>query len=172
MATDTGLLSRIKSLLFTIPSEGLSIEESYWLYTKPFPKEVETVESTDSPAHFGPYCHAIDYLMPDGSKVLAPRAGVVVEVKDNSNRGGPSRQFEHDLNYITIDHGNNEFSQLCHIRYQGALVSVGQRVIEGQPIAHTGSTGWCYEPHLHFMVFKLTDDNDHGFQSVKIRFKD
>lgn len=148
------------------------MEESYWLYAKPFPRETKTVESTDSPAHFGPYCHAIDYLMPDGSKVLAPRTGVVVEVKDSSNRGGPSQEFENDLNYITISHGNNEFSQLCHIKHEGALVRIGQTVMEGQLVAHTGSTGWCYEPHLHFMVFKLTNDNKYGFRSVKVRFKD
>ncbi len=147
------------------------MEESYWLYTKPFPKEVEVVESTDSPAHFGPYCHAIDYLMPDGSKILAPKEGFVVEVKDSSNRGGPSQEFENDLNYITISHGNNEFSQLCHIKHKGALVRVNQPVSRGQLIAYTGSTGWTYEPHLHLMVFKLTGENQWGFQSVKIRFK-
>ena len=100
------------------------MEESFWLYSKPFPKEIEAVESTDSPAHFGPYCHAIDYLMPDGSLILAPLQGVIIQVKDDSNRGGPSQEFENDLNYITIAHGN-EFSQLCHIKHKGALVRVG-----------------------------------------------
>ena len=145
------------------------MEESFWLYTKPFPKEIEVIESTNSPAHFGPYCHAIDYLMPDGSPVLAPRGGVVVQVKDDSYLGGPSQEFVNDLNYITIVHGN-EFSQLCHIRHKGVLVRVGQQVKEGQLIAHTGSTGWTHEPHLHFMVFHRAD-NQWGFQSVKIRFK-
>lgn len=172
MAIGTGLLSRIRRLLFTTQNKVSSIEESYWLYEKPFPKEVETTESMDSPAHFGPFCQAIDYLMPDGSKILAPRAGTVVEVKDDSNKGGPSRKFEHALNYITVSHGNNEFSQLCHIRHKGALIGVGETVVEGQLIAHTGSTGWCYEPHLHFMVFKLTENNTYGFQSLKVRFKD
>ena len=148
------------------------MEESFWLYAKPFPKEIEVIESTDSPAHFGPYCHAIDYLMPDGSQILAPKTGVVVYKQDDSNKGGPSREFEHDLNYITIAHGNNEYSQLCHIRYKGTLVKVGQRVEEGQLVAYTGSTGWCYEPHLHFMVFKLDRSSELGFKSLKIRFKD
>jgi murein DD-endopeptidase MepM/ murein hydrolase activator NlpD len=146
--------------------------ESLWRYSKPFPKEIEVRECNDSPAHFGPYCHAIDFLMPDGSQILAPMAGVVIQVRDDSNRGGPSQEFENDLNYITIAHGGNEFSQLCHIAYKGALVREGQQVEEGQLLAHTGSTGWCYEPHLHFMVFKPTGENEHGFQSLAIRFKD
>ena len=145
------------------------MEESFWLYAKPFPKEIETAASTDSPAHFGPYCHAIDYLMPDGSSILAPMQGVVVQVKDDSDRGGPSQEFVNDLNYITIAHGN-EFSQLCHIRHRGALVRAGQQVKEGELIAYTGSTGWTYEPHLHFMVFRRAN-NEWGFQSIKIRFK-
>lgn len=153
-----------------IPIRRIRMEESFWLYAKPFPKEIEVVESTDSPAHFGPYCYAIDYLMPDNSPILAPRQGVVVQIKDDSNRGGPSQEFKNDLNYITIAHGANEFSQVCHVRYRGVLVKVDQQVKEGQLIGYTGSTGWCYEPHLHFIVFKMTNDNEYGFQSVKVRF--
>lgn len=147
------------------------MEESFWLYAKPFPKEIGAIESTDSPAHFGPYCHAIDYIMPDGSKILAPRQGVIIQVKDYSDRGGPSREFENDLNFITISHGKDEFSQLCHIKHEGALVRVGQQVIEGQLIGYTGSTGWIYEPHLHFIVFHSAN-NQWGFQSVRIKFRD
>lgn len=151
-------------------------EESFWEYSRPFPRDIEVRESTDSPAHFGPYLHAVDYLMPDGSQVLAPRGGIVIQVVDCHNRGGPNQEFEHDLNCITLSHGGfsggDEFSQLCHIAHRGALVKKGERVEEGQLIARTGSTGWTYEPHLHFMVFVLTDENKYGFQSVKIRFKD
>lgn len=147
------------------------MKEGYWFYTRPFPKETEVRESTDSPAHVGPYCHAIDFLMPDGSMVLAPKSGKIIQVKDDSNRGGPSEEFENDLNYITIAHGTNEFSQLCHLGFKKALVKKGQEVSEGQLIAYTGSTGWTYEPHLHFMVFQLTAENEWGFESVKIRFR-
>ena len=154
------------------PHQEEKVEESFYLYSYPFPKDIEIVVSTDSPAHFGPYKHAIDFLMPDGSTVLASLTGVVVEVKDWSDKGGPSQEFEHFLNYITLSHGNNEYSQLCHIRHKGSLVKVGQTVVGGQPIAYTGSTGWCYEPHLHFMVFKFDPSSELGFQSLKIRFKD
>lgn len=148
------------------------MKESYWLYAMPFSKEIRVRESTDSPAHAGPYCHAIDFLMPDGSMVLVPKSGKIIQVKDDSNRGGPSKEFEDDLNYITIAHGANEFSQLCHLGFRKALVREGQEVSMGQLIAYTGSTGWTYEPHLHFMVFQLTTENKWGFQSVKIRFSD
>jgi murein DD-endopeptidase MepM/ murein hydrolase activator NlpD len=148
------------------------MKKSYWLYARPFSNETEVRESTDSPAHVGPYCHAVDFLMPDGSKVLAPRTGTIIQVKDNSNRGGANQEFENDLNYITISHGMNEFSQLCHIGFKSAQVKEGQKVEEGQLIAYTGSTGWTYEPHLHFMVFQPTNKNQWGFESVPIRFKD
>lgn len=148
------------------------MKESYWPYARPFSKEIEVRESTDSPAHIGPYHHAVDFLMPDGSKVLSPRGGRIIQVKDDSNRGGPNQEFENDLNYITIAHGANEFSQLCHLGYKQALVKEGEEVFEGQLIAYTGSTGWTYEPHLHFMVFQPTKENEWGFQSVKIRFMD
>jgi len=146
------------------------MEYSYFEYSKPFPKEINIQICNDSPAHVGPFLHAIDFLMPEGSKILAPRLGTIVEVKDDSNKGGPSEEFVNDLNFITISHGGVEFSQLCHISQRGSLVKVGDLVLEGQHIGYTGSTGWCYEPHLHFIVFKLTGQNKYGFESLKIRF--
>lgn len=143
-------------------------EESFWKYAFPFPPTYKVEIEPNSVTHSGPYEHAIDFLMPDGSEVWAPRNGQVIVIKDDSDRGGPSKEFENDANFITLRH-LNEFSQLVHLGHKQVLVRPNDWVEEGQLLGYTGSTGWTYEPHLHFMVFKVLDENK--FQSLKIRFK-
>ena len=40
----------------------------------------------------------------------------------------------------------------AHLRSEGALVRVGQRVRQGQQIGLSGNTGFTTGPHLHFAV--------------------
>lgn len=145
------------------------MEETLWRYSLPFSAKIPLKIELNSIAHVGPYEYAVDFLMPEGSEVLAPRPGLVVKIKDDSNKGGPSKEFENDANYITLAHCN-EFSQLVHFRKDGIFAKEGEEVKEGQLLGYTGSTGWTYEPHLHFMVFKVLPDGK--FQSLKIRFKE
>jgi len=40
----------------------------------------------------------------------------------------------------------------AHLRPEGVLVRVGQRVRQGQQIGLSGNTGFTSGPHLHFAV--------------------
>ena len=70
----------------------------------------------NSVAHVGRDKHAVDFLVPEGTPVCAPRDGVVTEVKDGSDRGGADRAFEHDANYIVIDHTSATFKVMGYSR--------------------------------------------------------
>ncbi|MDD3773827.1 MAG: M23 family metallopeptidase [Patescibacteria group bacterium] len=65
-------------------------------------------------SHFGPYKSAIDFLIPDNTPVLAAEDGIIVEIVENNTKWGPSVEFQHFLNYITVKHNNDEYSQYCH----------------------------------------------------------
>lgn len=98
-----------------------------------------------------------------GQTVCAMRDGIVVGVKQDSNRGGRNKKYYNDANYILIYHEDGAFTQYVHLKYKGSLVKIGDKVKKSQPIGYSGNTGFSTGPHLHFGVFKPTSK---GFESV------
>jgi murein DD-endopeptidase MepM/ murein hydrolase activator NlpD len=88
------------------------------------------------------YHRGVDFAAPAGSQVVAVASGVVTYSKE---RFGYGRTVE-------INHGNGYVTRYGH--NQRVLVSAGDTVQKGQPIALIGSTGRSTGPHLHFEVLK------------------
>jgi murein DD-endopeptidase MepM/ murein hydrolase activator NlpD len=108
-------------------------------------------------SHTGSNEYAIDWDMPEGTLVTAARGGVVVRVKDDSDKGGPSMAYDRFNNYVLIRHDDGTLGHYCHLQKGGVLVRAGQKVETGDVIAHSGNTGFSSGPHLHFCVFKAKD---------------
>lgn len=147
------------------------MKKSKNIYNFPFPKEtiVNSIVK-ENEAHAGPFKEALDFSVDLGTPVLAPLDGEIIEVVDIYKKHGSSPKFANYLNYITIKHANNEYSQLAHLEKKSSLVKVEDKVREGQKIAFTGLSGWMTAPHLHMFVFKLTSAKE-GFEGLEIRFK-
>ena len=77
-----------------------------------------------------------------GKTVIAAAGGVVVISGVHSSYGY----------YVKIDHGNGMQTLYAHCMAGSLMVSVGQQVVAGQPIARVGQTGYATGPHLHFEV--------------------
>ncbi len=60
-------------------------------------------------------------------------------------------------NYIIINHGNNEYSVMVHLKKNSIRVKRGDSVKQGQVIAQVGQSGLSTEPHLHFEVVSDPD---------------
>ncbi len=100
---------------------------------------------------------AYDWAMPEGTKVLAAREGVVVGFRSDSDAGCADASCQYECNYVVIRHDDGTFGQYAHLKQEGVLVKLGQRVSAGDAIGLSGNTGWSSEPHLHFEVFHAVD---------------
>ena len=118
-------------------------------------------------SHKGSNQYAIDWQMPLGTLVYAARGGVVVRVKDDSDTGGGSMAYDPYNNYVLIRHPDGTLGHYCHLQKGGVLVKAGQTVSTGQPIAHSGNTGFSSGPHLHFCVFMTRNGRERVSLPVK-----
>jgi murein DD-endopeptidase MepM/ murein hydrolase activator NlpD len=88
------------------------------------------------------YHKGLDIGGAKGSKVVAVLSGTVTAASHQSSAGY----------YIEIDHGNGLVTRYLH--NSELLVSVGEKVNQGDVISLVGSTGVSTGPHLHFSVIK------------------
>ncbi len=112
--------------------------------------------------------YALDFDFDTGTPVTAARGGLVVEVKEDSSRGGPHASYAEDGNYILVRHDDGTFGNYVHLRRNGAIVEPGDRIEAGRHIGYSGSTGVSSGPHLHFDVRVPTEDGK--MQSIPVRF--
>lgn len=119
--------------------------------------------------NLGSYSHkdlyALDFEMPQGTPILAARAGRVTFIKEDSDRGGPDEKYMPDANLIVIDHGDGSQATYAHLQKDGAEVQLGEFVFAGDLIGYSGATGFAQSPHLHFEVRR-------DGKSVEVRFLD
>lgn len=102
-----------------------------------------------APRAGGALHHACDVFAPQGSLVLAPQAGVVLDIGE-SPKGG------HWLSmYAGPEHGAGRRYFFSHL-LERPIVEPGQRVEAGQELAKVGRTGNAITtcPHLHFGIRK------------------
>ncbi len=126
-----------------------------FLYLFPFPhgKKYRLSQGPNGAfTHYGENQYAYDFDLDMGSLVTAARDGTVLEVKADSNRGGPSTAYAQDANYILIHHEDGTFGNYVHLKQNGSLVKAGDRVKAGDPLGYSGNTGVSSGPHLHFDV--------------------
>lgn len=87
-----------------------------------------------------------------GLPIQAPGDGVVALAVD----GEPDQPPGHmdpgagAGNHVIIDHGNDEFSFLAHLKQGSITVEAGQTVEAGDVIGACGNSGHTSEPHLHY----------------------
>ncbi|WNC66779.1 M23 family metallopeptidase [Thalassotalea nanhaiensis] len=112
--------------------------------------------------------YGLDYAGPKGTAVKSPAAGVITLWAPNMFYSGGT---------LIIDHGHGITSTFLHL--SASKVDVGDKVLQGQPIAEIGSTGRSTGPHLDWRVnwhnvrldpaLALTLPNSHTFKPKKTK---
>ena len=112
-----------------------------------------------------------------GRPILAPAAGIVVEVHegevDHAGRRsqlalvpyavGQAGRLRHGVgavagNYLIIAlRDSGAFVALAHLRNGSTRVAAGDEVTAGQPVADCGNSGNSTQPHVHVQVMDSSD---------------
>jgi murein DD-endopeptidase MepM/ murein hydrolase activator NlpD len=98
----------------------------------------------------------IDLSAPAGTPVYAPADGVVNFAGRYSSR--QSVAWWRYGNLVSIRNGQEFVTLFGHL--DQIKVKTGQRVRQGDLIALVGSTGWSTNPHLHYEVRRIAENDD------------
>jgi murein DD-endopeptidase MepM/ murein hydrolase activator NlpD len=111
----------------------------------------ETHRAFPHAANFAPspQMYALDLEMPIGTQILAIRDGTVVRVVENFSND--DHVFGHE-NAVYVEHADGTVARYLHLTTDGALVTVGDAVLQGEVIALSGNSGQSRGPHLHLDV--------------------
>ena len=90
----------------------------------------------------GAFHKGLDFASQAGAEVVAVAAGIVTWSGERAGYG----------NLVEINHGNGFVTRYGHNSRN--LVSVGDTVQRGDPVAQIGSTGRSTGPHVHFEVLR------------------
>jgi murein DD-endopeptidase MepM/ murein hydrolase activator NlpD len=90
------------------------------------------------------YCFDQPIVAPAAGTVAAAENAIADNVPGTMNPRAPLG------NHVILDHGNGEFSFLCHFRQGTVAVKKGDAVKAGDPLGRCGNSGNSSEPHLHY----------------------
>jgi murein DD-endopeptidase MepM/ murein hydrolase activator NlpD len=121
-------------------------------------------------SHWGNSLHAYDIAPIAGRCVVAMRAGIVHTHDFGMGQDHTRRTFG---NYVTIDHGDGEYSHYAHLATGSFVVREGQHVEQGQALATVGNSGYTLGEgggyHVHVQVTHALSISS---GSVPFRFDD
>jgi murein DD-endopeptidase MepM/ murein hydrolase activator NlpD len=125
-------------------------------YRLPWTAAIESAVTQGSNPSNG-HLYQVDFDL-DGWGVSGPivtaKPGVIVYLKESSNRGCWSLYCWRQANMVVVQHGPGEYSWYVHLAYQSVPdhLTVGSVVSHGTVIGVEGQTGYATGVHLHYMV--------------------
>jgi murein DD-endopeptidase MepM/ murein hydrolase activator NlpD len=121
-------------------------------------------------SHWGNALHAFDIAPRSGRCIVAMKGGIA-----HTHDLGLAQDHRHRSfgNYITIDHGNGEYSHYAHLATGSFAVEDGQRVEQGQALATVGNSGYTLGEgggyHVHVSVTRALPISS---PSIPFQFQD
>lgn len=115
--------------------------------------------------------YAVDIAMPEGTPVLAARAGVVADTESRHGGSPTEEAITTGGNYVIVRHEDGTFATYAHLKHRGVEVKQGEQVEAGRLLGYSGATGYATGPHMHFGVSRWeTVDGRRTEVSVPFKF--
>ena len=108
-----------------------------------------------------------------GKEVVAPLDGVIVSIENNIEDNTPNIETNEEQllgNHVIIEHANNEYSVIAHLKEGSLQIEEGDNVSAGEVVGLAGNSGNSSEPHIHYHVADSADWENAS--SIRIKFED
>lgn len=112
--------------------------------------------------------HAVDIGLPEGTAVLAARAGVVDAVEEGLGRGRDEEQATFEGNFVRVRHADDSYATYAHLAQRGVRVRPGERVEAGQLLGLSGASGEVERAQLHFGVSRFEKNAAGRWEEVSL----
>jgi murein DD-endopeptidase MepM/ murein hydrolase activator NlpD len=93
---------------------------------------------------------AYDFDIPEGTPIHAARAGVVAHVEESYEVA--SKDPPAPNNEVKILHDDGSLAHYLHLKKNGVVVGLGEKVFKGELLGFSGNVGFTSAAHLHFHV--------------------
>lgn len=119
------------------------------------PTDTKGKRSSFTNGIYNPHDHlALDYACPIGTKLLAPQTSIIFAQGTIARFANGAYDGEHFLiALIRKTSATQTVYLLTHL--SGWLLKVGNKVLQGHPIALSGDSGHTSGPHVHFEMAVL-----------------
>lgn len=115
--------------------------------------------------------HAVDIAMPQGTPVLAARAGIVEALQADHGATEDEAPLTYEGNFVAVRHADGTVATYAHLKHRGLTVGVGEAIEAGQLLGVSGASGDVLEPHLHFVVTRVHENSSGWREEVSIPVK-
>lgn len=102
----------------------------------------------------------VSFMFDQPTHIVAPRKGIVAEMKMDANVDGENLSFAREENYIEIYHEDGTFTKLTVLKAGSEKVKVGQQVFPGDVLAESGGENYSQGPHVRVINIRIVKDND------------
>lgn len=100
----------------------------------------------------------ISFIFDQPTSIVAPRKGVIAEMRMDYSTDKENLNFSAEENYIEIYHEDGTITKLMVLKSGSAKVEVGDQVLPGQVLAESGGDNYHTGPHVR-MVNQRTVKN-------------
>lgn len=102
----------------------------------------------------------VSFMFDQPTQIVAPRKGIIAEMKMDAKVEGQNLSFAREENYIEIYHEDGTFTKLTVLKSGSEKVKVGQQVFPGDILAESGKENYSQGPHVRMINIRTVKDND------------
>jgi hypothetical protein len=100
----------------------------------------------------------VSFIFEQPTSIVAPRKGVIVEMKMDYATDKESLSFSAEENYIEIYHEDGTITKLMVLKSGSAKVELGDQVLPGQILAESGGENYEQGPHVRMVNQRTVKD--------------